>query len=89
MPSSWLQYAEDDLDMAQLSLREGKFNYTCFFCHQAVEKSLKGLLVLNKVSPPRIHNLVELSQIYGKIDNEILKFRPDFNQEETSPLPAN
>ena len=41
--SRWLRQAENDLAVAQLTLREGFFAQACFMSHQVAEKSLKAL----------------------------------------------
>jgi HEPN domain-containing protein len=40
----WLAFATEDLQMAELALREGIYNQVCFHSQQCVEKCLKGLL---------------------------------------------
>ncbi|MDA1349918.1 MAG: HEPN domain-containing protein [Chloroflexi bacterium] len=39
----WLRQARNDLDFAQVALREGFFAQACFFSHQIAEKALKAL----------------------------------------------
>ena len=46
----WLQYAEEDLTVARLTLREdGPPNQVCFHSQQIAEKCLKGFLVFSKI----------------------------------------
>ncbi len=56
----WFQFAEDDLRVAQLALREGIYTQACFHAQQAVEKVLKGLWVCQGKRPPRTHALLPL-----------------------------
>ncbi len=58
-PRRWLAYARSDLALA----REGRqsadvfLESLCYHCQQAVEKSLKAVLIVHKVDFPRTHNL--------------------------------
>ena len=48
--------------MAALASRESLWNQVCFHYHPAAEKSLKALLALGGVLPPRTHRLTNLSR---------------------------
>jgi HEPN domain-containing protein len=39
----WLETAEEDLEAAQVLLREGKYSHACFLAQQSGEKALKAL----------------------------------------------
>ena len=57
-PRDWLRFAQSDLAIAQMPatppvLREA----LCFHAQQAVEKSMKAILILHRVDFPRTHNL--------------------------------
>jgi len=56
----WLEFARQDLQMAELALREGIYNQVCFHSHQCVEKSLKAQLAHYQKAPPRTHSIVDL-----------------------------
>ena len=57
----WLLYAENDLKMAKISLREDAVISSAFFLtQQCAEKSLKGFLIFHGKYPPKIHDLVSL-----------------------------
>ena len=59
----WIKGAEDDLYTAGLLFREKRILHGLFFCHLAIEKSIKAHVV--KASgevPPRSHNLIYLSE---------------------------
>ncbi len=59
----WIDSAEYDLDSAFEIFKVGRYSWSLFIGHLALEKVLKALYVksnLNKV-PPKIHNLRKLS----------------------------
>ena len=39
------------------------YNAVCFHAQQCIEKYLKAILILEKVVPPRTHDLIELNQL--------------------------
>ena len=55
----------------------GLFGIACFHCHQAVEKYLKGYLLLNGVAPPLIHDLKVLLDKCAEIDETLSEFDND------------
>lgn len=60
----WLAFARKDLVVAQqLVDQPDVFDMAAFHCQQAVEKSLKGLLVLFDAEVPKIHDLSRLYTI--------------------------
>ncbi len=57
----WLESATYDLGCAEAMLREKKYNYTVFFCHQCLEKTLKAILLAKGgFRALRTHDLKEL-----------------------------
>ncbi|MDI9570608.1 MAG: HEPN domain-containing protein [Pseudomonadota bacterium] len=56
----WLDFAEQDLQMAELALHEGIYNQVCFHSHQCIEKCLKAELANMNQKPPRTHSIVDL-----------------------------
>jgi HEPN domain-containing protein len=57
-PADWLRFAESDLDVAKA--RGGPRvlpEMLCFHAQQAVEKSLKAVLLAKQVEFPKTHNL--------------------------------
>ena len=87
----WLESAEHDLDTAETLINAGKFDWSLFIGHLVLEKSLKAIFVSvneNKV-PPKIHNLVKLSELAGlNIDEDNRLFLDevnDFNLEVRYP----
>jgi HEPN domain-containing protein len=59
----WLEFARQDLQMAQLALNEGIYNQVCFHSQQCVEKCLKGLLADQEKTPPRTHSIIDLLRL--------------------------
>jgi len=64
-PRRWLAYARSDLALA----REGRHSADvfleslCYHCQQAVEKSLKAVLVAHALGFPRTHNVGTLADL--------------------------
>lgn len=58
----WLTWASVDLESVRLLLQRDPpiLPTGCFHCQQAIEKSLKGLLLLHDQRPPRTHDLADL-----------------------------
>jgi HEPN domain-containing protein len=56
----WLRFAQEDLRMAELALRDGIYNQVCFHAQQCAEKAIKGLLAFQDVAPPRTHRIADL-----------------------------
>jgi HEPN domain-containing protein len=43
----WLDFAKEDLAVAQLTFDEKHFSHACFLSQQAIEKALKAFLMIN------------------------------------------
>lgn len=82
----WLGFARQDLTGAQVMLREGLFNLTCFHAQQCVEKSLKGLLAYRDQASPRIHALTELLTFFT--DPELLSLRSKLTRLDDYYIPT-
>jgi len=60
----WLIFAQEDLRMADLALRDGIYNQVCFHSQQCVEKALKALVTdSRKNAPPRTHGITDLMEM--------------------------
>jgi HEPN domain-containing protein len=61
----WLRFAQMDLSSAEylLPMRQCPTDIICYHCQQSAEKSLKSILILNSIFPPKIHNLKELCNL--------------------------
>ena len=58
----WLQYAEENLDVAELALTNGHFNASLHNAHQAVEKYLKAVIIENDLPFKKTHGIYTLRQ---------------------------
>lgn len=71
--TNWLQFAREDLRVAEWALDETINNQACFHSQQCVEKSLKAWLVNQGKSPPRVHQLATLlSLIPGELVDDLI-----------------
>ena len=63
---NWLESAQYDLETAEQMLNTGRYIYTIFMCHLAVEKILKAKVgeITVKI-PPKTHNLRYLVKLSG------------------------
>lgn len=62
----WKTGADDALETADLLFKNNKNTYALFFCHLAVEKWIKTLVMRKTgVLAPKIHNLIRLSELAG------------------------
>ncbi len=56
--SYWEEYAQYDLDTANVMFDTGRYLYTLFMCQQAIEKIVKGVYVLfTGEEPVKTHNI--------------------------------
>ena len=71
----WYDLATEDVDVARVLLGDGKLLYAGFMCHLIIKKGLKAIIANtgNDVTPPKIHDLVQLAKqggIYAKMDDK-------------------
>jgi HEPN domain-containing protein len=60
----WRNSANEDWDVAQELIQNGRTRHGLFFAHLALEKMLKALVCRQMGDlPPRIHNLVRLAEL--------------------------
>ena len=57
---TWLLYADENLDVAELALKHGHLNSCLQNAQQAVEKYLKAVIVERDLTFRRTHNIREL-----------------------------
>ncbi|ADX84972.1 HEPN domain-containing protein [Saccharolobus islandicus] len=62
----WIEQALEDLDTAKLLLTNGKYYASAFYSQQAVEKSLKSLIIYLGKDPGKTHSLTELIEMVEK-----------------------
>ena len=62
--TEWFKQAEYDMESAQAMFAAGRYIYTIFLCHLAIEKALKGILAgQGEQLPPKTHNLIYLVEL--------------------------
>lgn len=62
----WLDGSGEDISTAQILIEKERFLHGLFFCHLAMEKSLKALYVKIKDEfAPKTHNLLYLCELCG------------------------
>ncbi len=60
-PDEWFKQADYDIETAEAMFKAGRYIYTVFMCHLAVEKALKGIYTKQfQQTPPKTHNLLYL-----------------------------
>ena len=72
LAQEWFDRGDRDLDAAQL-LQDERFHTDVIAYHlqQAIEKYLKGYLLLNDVRPPRIHDLDTLLNLASAVEPDL------------------
>ncbi len=78
--SNWFKQSEADLKSAENSINSKDFYLAVFCCHQAVEKSLKGLCLIKLKEIPQGHSIIYLAQKV-KVPNELSSGIRDLNPE--------
>lgn len=76
LPQQWLERASEDLEVAQLVLKEEYFAHVCFLAQQCIEKALKGYLLQHTGTYPKTHRLLELLASCTTIDAAFAQFLP-------------
>ena len=74
----WFNYAKEDLNDAMTLLSQNPRSYRniCYLCEQAVEKALKGFLIVSGVdSVPRSHDLETLCLSCAEYNVEFDKYK--------------
>lgn len=66
----WLRQAENDLQWARDSCKDGHWAQVCFACQQIAEKALKAVALSRGALEIRSHSLVRIAEALG-IDGEI------------------
>lgn len=59
----WVEFAREDLAVAELALEHGFYAQACFHAQQCIEKVLKGHLAGLGRRIPRTHSLVDLGRL--------------------------
>ncbi len=73
---NWLDSARYDLETARDMFRSGRYIYTVFMCHLALEKALKAKVAeITGEEPPKTHDLEYLAGLAGlSLDREAEEF---------------
>jgi len=59
----WIQGANDDIETAEILVREKRILHGLFFCHLVIEKAIKAHFVKTTGEiAPKSHNLIYLSE---------------------------
>lgn len=74
---NWLDFAYEDLRIAELALKEKIYNQVCFHAEQCVEKVIKDVIIYIGRRHPPTHKLVDLinylgESIFDDLKNEII-----------------
>lgn len=57
-PAEWMRYAKSDLALAKATISDDVlFGNLCFHAQQAVEKSIKAVLIAKSIPFPRTHSI--------------------------------
>jgi len=72
----WTILADKDLKSAELLIKNPELiENTCYHCQQAVEKYLKGYLVMHGKNPPKKHDLDVLCHLCMNINEKFKQIR--------------
>ncbi len=68
----WFKAGKSDYEYAKVGLKQKDiYPQVGFLCQQTAEKYLKGYLILNKIKPPRTHDLTLLLSNVVKINSQL------------------
>ena len=67
----WLKQALHDLEMSEKNITIGGYDVAAFLAHQAVEKLLKAIFIINGKEFPRTHYIDELAREL-KLEKELV-----------------
>ncbi len=71
----WLNWAGEDIELAEYALSRGIRRQVCFHSQQAVEKALKGMLDARRGEHPRAHSLEALLLHDPVVRGELARWR--------------
>jgi HEPN domain-containing protein len=79
--TKWLKQAQHDLKMAEKNIGIKGYDIAAFLAHQAVEKLMKCILILQEKEVPKTHKLDRLAQLLdlpSDIADRILDLTEDY-----------
>lgn len=81
LSDEWLIQSDYDFNTAKDMFKAGRYIYTVYMCHLAIEKALKSLVSLaTKEAPPRTHNLIQLAKLgSANLNKEQIQFIAEIN----------
>lgn len=79
----WLEQAFFDIAAAKVSKENGFFEWACFQSQQAVEKSLKAVLVHAGIRPPKMHKLAVLIHYCNQANENFKNTKFEFKYLES------
>lgn len=88
MQNRWLDFAKEDLHLAQLAFKDQIFNQVCFHSQQGVEKILKGYLSYKLQPTPKTHSLIELYRICKEISSDFPDIENDCLKLDSYYIPT-
>ncbi len=77
----WFLQALHDIELAEKNLKIKGYDVSAFLSHQAIEKLLKGIIILQKGKAPKTHYIDELANILNlpkKIRKKVLSLAGDY-----------
>ena len=80
----WLAFAQEDMRMAELALKDNIYNQACFHSQQCVEKALKGALAHHQDRAlPRTHSIADLLRLlptkwFGDVRASLIETMDDY-----------
>ncbi|MCS7316971.1 MAG: HEPN domain-containing protein [Candidatus Dojkabacteria bacterium] len=80
---SWIKQAKFDLEAAKISYSNNFYEWTAYQCIQAVEKSLKSVIVQAGLRPPKVHKLAIILSMCNYISPKFSNIRLDFRYLES------
>lgn len=63
----WLKIAFEDFKAAESLFEDGLYRMVCYHCQQAVEKSMKAVLVEHGIAFQRTHNIIDLKNAVNNL----------------------
>mgnify|MGYP001614731182 CR=1 FL=1 len=76
----WLEFAKKDLESARILFKSKAYENAIWHCHQALEKTLKAIIIEQNKRIPKIHDLPKLSKECNiTFSKTILEFLEEIN----------
>lgn len=73
----WVKFSKRDLDAAKYlnTMHPKPLEIICFHCQQSAEKILKAFLLLNSITPPKIHELNPLCEMCLPFSSDFIELK--------------